>query len=211
MSETKNAVERRTVLKGAAWSVPVIAAAAAAPFAAASVTNASVAWTASSTSLIQLRLLDTQNVLTAQVLTTVPTEFTITNGAGAISGTPIVSIDVARPGGINLPVGRARGFGIYSVNNIVTQPSERSVTYQSAPVIGQYGFPVTTWAAPRAITIPSNGSVVVPVEFGLAGVSTGVSISLLASFPVTLTVDFGNGNKYTATSSVSVPVGAGLL
>ncbi|MFB7843208.1 hypothetical protein [Microbacterium sp. NPDC056052] len=38
MSETKN-VQRRTVLKGAAWSVPVVAAAAATPFAAASTIN----------------------------------------------------------------------------------------------------------------------------------------------------------------------------
>ncbi|WP_353114306.1 hypothetical protein [Microbacterium sp.] len=210
MSETKNAVERRTVLKGAAWSVPVIAAAAAAPFAAASVTNASVAWTASSTSLIQLRLLDTQDVLTAKVLTTVPTEFTITNGAGAITGTPIVSINVGRPGGINLTAGPARGFGVYSVNNVVTQASERSVTYQSG-LLGDYGFPLTSWAAPRAFSIPSNGSVKVPVELALAGKSGLLSISALASFPVTLTVDFGNGNKYTATSAVSVPVGAGLL
>ena len=57
---------RRAVVKGAAWSVPVIAAAVAAPAAVASVNTLGLAFTASSTSLLSLALLDGGGTLTAR-------------------------------------------------------------------------------------------------------------------------------------------------
>ncbi|MGF3055658.1 hypothetical protein [Microbacterium sp. YY-01] len=211
MSETTQQIERRTVLRGAVWSAPVIAAAVAMPMASASTNNAGVTWTDSTTSLADLRLLDSDTVLTANVLPTLPTEYTITNGEGAISAAATVSIRVGRPSGINLPVGRARGFGVYSVDGVVTPPSERSVQYESAPLIGDVGFPITNWTGTRNVSISSNGALVVPVEFGLTGTNSGITVQLLSNFPVTLTVDFGDGAAYTASSNISVPIGAGVL
>jgi hypothetical protein len=208
----KPGIDRRSVLKAAAWSAPAVAVAVATPLAAASVGNAALAFTDSETGLLTLTLLDGGGVLTAQALTTVPTELTLTNGAGAIDGaTATVTITVGRPGGINIPVGQARGFGVASYDGTASTAGERTATYQSAPIIGQYGFPITTFTRATTVTVASNGNLVLPVTFGLAGVSTGVAISALSSFPVTATVDFGGGNSYTATSTVSVPVGAGLL
>ena len=203
---------RRAVVKGAAWSVPVIAAAIAAPAASASVANASLAWSASSTSLISLRLLDgSSGLITAKVLTTVPTQFTLTNGPGAISGNATVTIAIARPTGLNVTVGTARGFGVYSYNGVPSTAAERTVTYPTAPFIGEYGIPSTRYMSVQPVTVASNGIINVPVVFGLAGTPGLFNISALSNFVVNLTVDFGNGAVYTASSSISVPVGAGLL
>ncbi|GAA2858312.1 hypothetical protein [Microbacterium arabinogalactanolyticum] len=204
-------VSRRTLVKGAAWSLPVVAVAAATPLAAASTANASLAWTDSSTSLLALRVLDSASVITATALVTVPTQYTITNGAGAITDNATVTITVNRPAGINLTLGSARGFGVYSVDGIATAPGERTATYNTLPVVGNVGFPLTTWTGTRPVSIASNGALAVPVEFGLAGTNTGVSVSALATFPVNLSVKFSDGSTYTADSTISVPVGAGIL
>ncbi|MFF1831729.1 hypothetical protein [Paenarthrobacter sp. NPDC058040] len=201
---------RRAVVKGAAWSVPVIAAAVAAPAAVASVNNAALAVTGNQTGLLTLNLLDGGGTLTATALTTVPTQLTLTNGAGAINQTATITVTVARPAGINIPVGRARGFGVYSYDGVNTTAGQRTTTYQSAPIIGQFGMPTTTFTTTQNISVASNGTLNIPIVFGLAGTSTGVAISLLATFPVTITVDFGT-RTLTASGTISVPVGAGLL
>lgn len=203
--------ERRSLIKAAAWAAPVVAVAATSPLAAASVGNAGLAFTNSETGLLSLRLLDSASLITAQALVTVPNEFTISNGPGDINGeTATVTVVVDRPGGITIPVGRARGFGVYSLDGTVVA-SQNTAVYQSAPIVGQYGFPVTTFTGTLPVTVASNGDLEVPIEFGLSGDSTGVSITALASFPVTLTLDFGASNVYTATSTISVLVGAGIL
>lgn len=204
-------VSRRTLVKGAAWSLPVIAVAAATPLAAASTTNSSLAWTGSNTGLLTLRVLDSASLITAGVLITVPDEYTIDNGPGAISDTATVTITVSRPGGINLTLGSARGFGVYSVDGIPTTSGERTAVYNTLPIVGNVGFPITTWTGTRTVTIASDGTLAVPVEFGLAGNNTGVSVSALATFPVNLTVTFTDGSTYSASTSISVPVGAGIL
>lgn len=203
-------LQRRTVLKGAAWSAPVVALAAASPLASASVGNAGVSFTDSETGLLSVRVLGDGSLITAQAVVTVPTEYTITNGPGAINETATVTVVVGRPGGIPISVGQARGFGVYSLDG--TEVSALNTTvYQSAPFVGEYGFPITTFTGSAVVNIASDGSLAVPIEFGLSGVSTGLSISLLASFPVTLTVDFGDGNSYTATSTITVLGSAGIL
>ncbi|MEU4016765.1 hypothetical protein AB0E56_15995 [Microbacterium sp. NPDC028030] len=210
-SQHSTGFSRRTIMKGAAWSVPVVAAVVATPLAAASITPTSVAWTGTSTSLAALQLLDGGGTLTAQALVTLPTEFSIRNGSGARRAEiATISVTVGRPAGINIPVGRARGFGVQSVNGVTTTAGERTAAYQTAPIVGQFGFPLTTWTGTRTITIASDGTLVMPIAFGLAGVSTGVAVSALASFPVTLNVTLGT-DTYTAVSSVTVPVGAGIL
>lgn len=203
---------RRAVVKGAAWSVPVIAAAIAAPAASASVANAGLVWSASSSSLVQLRVLDSASLVTAAVLPTLPTAFTITNGPGAITANATVTIAVSRPVGVSIPVGRARGFGVYSYNGVVTPIGSRTVTYQKVAVVGtQYGYPSTIYTAVQPVTVASNGQVIVPVEFGLTGVSDLLALNVLTSFPVTLTINFGGGKIFTASTTVSVPVGASIL
>ncbi len=206
---TEKRVSRRTIAKGAAWSVPVVAVAAAAPQAVASPANASLAWTDTESGLLSLQLLDGTGVVAAQVAITLPDEFTLTNGPGPIDGPATTTITVGRPSGLNLSVGRARGFGVYKYDGVVTPSSARTVSYQSG-VLGEYGFPKTTFTTTGPVSVDSNGQLVVPVEFGLAGKSDIASVSALASFPVGLTVAVG-GETLSASSSISVPVGAGIL
>lgn len=209
--QPRTGLSRRTVLTGAAWSVPIVAAAVATPLAAASTATPSVAWTATSTSLATLQLLDGGGTITASALLTQPTQFTLTNGSTPLVGEVVtVEVRVDRPAGINIPVGRARGFGVYSLNGTTTTPAERTATYQTAPIVGQFGLPVTTWTGTRPLTVAAGGTLTIPVVFGLAGVSTGVAVSALASFPVILNIVIG-GATYTATSLITVPVGAGIL
>lgn len=216
MSEVKptspaaSGVERRTILKGAAWAVPVMAVAVAAPLAAASVNNSGLAVTGTETGLLALNLLDGGGTVNAGALITVPTELTITNGPGAINQTATVTVTVGRPGGINLTLGQARGFGVYSFNEVPSTPSQRTAVYQRT-LTGEYGFPLTTFTTTLPVNIASNGTQSVPLVLGLAGRSSGLGVQALAAFPVTFVVDFGGGVTRTATSTVSVPVGAGIL
>jgi len=210
-TRASDGIDRRTIIKGAAWAVPVMAVAVAAPLAAASVNTSGLAVTGTQTGLLTLNLLDGGGTVTAGALITVPTEFTITNGAGAINQTATVTVTVARPSGINVSVGRARGFGVASLNGTPSTAGQRTAVYQSAPIVGQFGFPLTTFTTTLPVNVPSNGTQVVPLVLGLAGTSTGLAIQALANFPVTIVLDFGNGLTRTATSTVSVPVGAGIL
>lgn len=109
-AEPKASFDRRSVMKGAAWSVPVIAAAIAAPAAAASAptgtTTASIV--ASST---------TQTVTgTPEVLGTGPKGFTISTTGAAISGTASVSITVAPAN--QAAIDSKIGLVIGSINNV---------------------------------------------------------------------------------------------
>jgi hypothetical protein len=208
----ENSLSRRSLTTSAVWSVPVVAAAVAAPMAAASVANATLAWGGNASNLATLNLLDTGGTVTATALITRPTQFTLTNGDGAISGeTGTVTIIVQRPAGINIPVGRARGFGVSQYNGVATTSGARTAVYQRAAITNlAYGFPLTSFTTTQPITIASNGTLVVPVVFGLAGFSDLLAISAVATFPVTLSVVVA-GRTLSATSTITVPVGAGVL
>ncbi|MGO1737100.1 MAG: hypothetical protein ACTHZ9_12385 [Leucobacter sp.] len=201
--------DRRTAIKGAAWAVPVIAAAVAAPMASASTGNASLAWTGNESGLLQLQLLDGSATVGALVAITVPSEFTLTNGAGAINQSATVTVVVGRPSGLSIPVGRGRGFGVATLGG-VDVAAQNSTQYQSTLGV-QYGLPITTFVGTHHFAVDGGQPLVVPVEFGLSGVSDLLTLSALANFPVNLTVDFGDGNTYSASSGISVPVGAGIL
>ncbi|WP_345148761.1 hypothetical protein [Arthrobacter ginkgonis] len=143
---------------------------------------------------------------------TVPTGVTLSNpAAGAIvNEIATVQVNIGRPPGINMPVGRARGFGVYSFNGVPTVAGSRTATYQTAPIVGQFGFPATTFTTAEAFSVASNGVLPIAFELGLAGVSTGSSISVPVTFPVTITMTIA-GNVLVTTTTVLVPVSADIL
>lgn len=196
-------VHRRAVV----WSAPVIVVAAAAPAVAAS-TTPSLTWTAAAPATTLREAPGSGTVsLTPQVPVVVPTQFTVAGVPAAQTAIPL-TITVGRPPGINIPVGRARGFGVRSIGGSVVAAATNTTVYQTAPIIGQYGIPLTTHVSQLpSLAIGSNP---VAIEFGLVGTSTGVAISQLATFPVTLTVTVADV-PYTATTSIVVPVGAAIL
>lgn len=209
VSESKG-FNRRTVVKGAAWSVPVIAMAVAAPTASASVLNATLSLPTPSTSLLTLNLLDGGGTVTAGALVTVPTIVRLANGDGAITGqVATVKVTVARPTGITVTLGRARGFGVYSYNGVNSTSTERTAVYQSSLGV-PYGFPMTTFTTTQIITVASNGVLDIPVVWGLAGVSTGVAVNALTNFLVSVEVTVG-GRTLAAADSISLLANAGIL
>ncbi|WZH51060.1 MAG: hypothetical protein PIR53_13670 [Nocardioides alkalitolerans] len=198
-------VSRRTIARTAAWSVPAVAVVAAAPPASASVSTSSVALTGNVTSLLALRVLSSQTVLTARAPVTVPTALTITNGPGALNETATVTVVVGRPAGVNITVGRAHGFGVDQFNGVATSAGQRTATY-----VNNLGFPATQFTTTLPVALPSNGSVDVPIVWGLAGSRAGLSIDVAATFPVTVSVVFASVTR-TATSAITVPAGAGIF
>ena len=203
---------RRTIVKGAAWSIPVVAAAVAAPMAAASVNNASLAFSDSSGKLLTLSLLSNGSLLGADVLPFGPNELTLVNGPGDISGTASITVAVGVPAGINITLlGAAYGFGVAKFNNVPSTSAERTHNYAGKTLLGgDGGFPTTSFTTTQNISVASNGTLKLPIAFGLEGKSEGVKVSLLANYPVTVTMTIG-GKTLTASSTISVPVGLGIL
>lgn len=132
-SNAKSTVDRRTIVKGAAWSVPVIAAAIAAPAAAASAPSAVVAFlNLSSTSWPQLG-----NGAGNTVTGTGPTGFAVQNTPFAITG-PITGTITIVPSASNTNV---KGIGVLTING-ATITLNRSVDSNGA---GRANTTVTTF------------------------------------------------------------------
>jgi|GEM_PF-1074203 len=203
-------INRRTVLKGVAWGAPAIAVATAVPFAAASVGNSSLAWTGSTLDVLNVRVLNDDSVATSSAGLTLPSEFTLTNGPGAISSTATVTVVVNRPSGVSLTAGRTYGFGVYSLGGVEVASGANTTAYESTLGI-EYGFPVTTFTGSYAFVGDSGADIEVLIEFGLSGSHDLVSVGVAVTFPVSLTVAFPSGGIYTAQTSITVPLGAGLL
>ncbi|MDR7083199.1 hypothetical protein J2X01_002492 [Arthrobacter ginsengisoli] len=101
LAAPKASFDRRAVVKGAAWSVPVIAAAIAAPAAAASELKATAAFT-SATGKIKYHLRGSEGSPSNNKNGNGPTGFSIKNSVtgsitGAISGTIIITPSTGGP------------------------------------------------------------------------------------------------------------------
>jgi hypothetical protein len=208
-------LNRRRVVAGAAWAIPVVATALAAPAAAASlVGRPSLAFTGNSTSRLTLALLDGTGTLTARTSVRVPTQLTLSAdpAAGAITNqSATVTVTVGRPSGINISVGQARGFGVASFNGQASTSTQRTVSYQTNTLGTRFGFPTTTYTTRQVFNVPAAGGIVLPLQFGLAGSQTGININAVTTFPVTVSLLFDTGVTATSTGEISVPVGAGIL
>ena len=200
---------RRTIVKGAAWSIPVVAAAVAAPMAAASVNNAALAFSDASGKLLSLRVLSDGSLVGLSLLPFGPNELTLNNGVGDISGDASITVSVGKPSGINITLGSARGFSVATFNGVPASASERTITY-SKLLGANLGFPETTFTTTQKLSVASNSQLVLPIEFGLAGANSGIAVNALANFPVIATITIG-GKTLTASSAISVPVGLGIL
>lgn len=112
-------VQRRTLMKGAAWAAPAVALAATAPLASASVTTLSAVWGDNSTNVAVVNVLGGGSVLGADVLKAqVPETLTIVNGTGALESGEITGEIVVAPqvgGGLNLG-GKPHGLAVSGVS-----------------------------------------------------------------------------------------------
>ena len=199
-------ITRRSLTRTAAWSVPALAVAIAAPAATASLASATVAFTGANTSL-NINLL-TGTVLTAAVLVTRPTGFTITNTGSAIPAETVsgATITIALASGVVTGVlSRPRTFGVFTVNGV-------------APVRTELQPPITLLTPPSVTTatfsfdggVAANSSLTIPVEFGITNEPSILGLNVLATYLVTLTLPYAT-RTLTATGTITLPLGAGLL
>lgn len=216
MTLENSELSRRSLVKGAAWSLPVIAVAAATPMAAASVNNASVAWDGTSSTLATIGLLDGSGVLTASVLPTFPNNVVVNNGPGTLDGPLTGLVTITHSFGVPatlLSSGVSRGFGVLSIPG--TTLGARTITEKVILNLGLIKLGVNETSQPFTITDPSiagNASKVLgQIVYGATDRS-GVSVDLLMRFSVTVTI-FSAGTMVgsPASATITVPIGAGIL
>jgi hypothetical protein len=170
--------DRRAVVKGAAWSVPVIAAAVAAPAAAASAATALVAFSANTApkGLTWTRLNGNQN---ATVKGTGPTSFSIQNSPGAITG-PITGIITVRP--TNTGTSKPYAIGVKTVagSTGLTNVTTTTTTPNTADTI--------TATFTLAAGVASSAFISVNLTFGyqLNGNTVPTSQTTLLTYQATL-------------------------
>jgi hypothetical protein len=207
-------LQRRTLLKGAAWSAPVIAVAIAAPASSASTAGADVVWASSSTDLLAIGLLAAAGtggaLVTTNVLPTGPLSFTVNNPtAGAIVGPLTGTIAIEFSSG--LPLISVKGFGVYSIDGDPANVSDRIETPDGVWALG------STYATTQNITVPSTsiaggGSLTVPVVFGLTAAGL-LGVSVAVSYTITLTLWDADSALIgtSAVSSIIQPIGLNIL
>ncbi|MGN8027006.1 hypothetical protein [Microbacterium sp. 22242] len=202
------ALSRRTLVKGAAWSVPVIAVAAATPLAAASTGNASVAF-APAGQLLDLRLYDGTAVI-ASVLEVGPNVMNIINDAGPLSGPFDVDVITTYASGINFPLTDAgHGVGVATLGGL-------SALTWTENAGGSAGFGPNPWGVTSTFQIsgPVNGNTTLPSNIGYKYTQNGTwvdALGVVASFSVTATVKQGVTTIGTAQGTVSVFLNAHVL
>ncbi len=191
MTTESTGISRRTLVKGAAWSMPVIAVAAATPLAAASITNATVSWDGTTSQLAQIGLLDGSGVLTASVLPTFPNNVVIDNGAGVLDGPLTGLVTITHASGIPVTIlssGVSRGFGVVDIPGATL--GARTITQKTIlalPPLLSLGVYETS--QPFTIDTPSIASdaneILGQIVYGATSRS-GVSVDLLMTFTVTV-------------------------
>ncbi|MET1154262.1 hypothetical protein [Arthrobacter sp.] len=187
MSETqsltapKASFDRRSVVKGAAWSVPVIAAAIAAPAAAASAKTATVSLYGEGS---RVTYAPTRNGGRAKI-GTAPTGFTIHNTPGAIDDSVPATITITRassgvPGiGIGIVGGTLVDAGAY-VNDV------RTITF-NIPVKVSGGATQSFSFGSYTQDAPGNGGTAGTYKVTLAIGFTSNNAAVNSSVDLTLT------------------------
>ncbi|QXQ09656.1 hypothetical protein [Paeniglutamicibacter sp. Y32M11] len=194
---------RRTIVKGAAWSVPVIAAAIAAPAASASVASATVAFTDVSANLVWLDLLN-GGVASASVLGTGPQNITVINTAGAIVG-PLTGVITIAPNSatlINLG-GRPKAIGVQTLSGATVTNRTASGGTNGALGIGARADTTTTNFTVAA-GIAGGGSLVLPIAFGYTGTGALLTAQVLQSYTATLVLKDANGTTIASLGSATL-------
>ncbi|MFC7788637.1 hypothetical protein ACU045_06605 [Microbacterium sp. MAHUQ-60] len=217
MTIEKTELSRRSLVKGAAWSLPVIAVAAATPMAAASVNNATVNFDGTTTNLATIGLLDGSGTLTASVLPTFPNNVVIDNGPGTLDGplTGVVTITWAS----GLPVtllssGVSRGFGVLDIpgTTLGTRTITENTILDLAPIATLGVYETSQPFTINDASIAGDAQKVLgQIVYGATS-RTGVSVDVLMTFTVTVSI-YSDGTLVDspAVATITIPAGAGIL
>lgn len=183
-SETTQGVSRRSIVKGAAWTAPVIAAAVAAPAAAASPRSATVQFDLPTT----LSWTDWDGTKAARPGAG-PTQFSIINTSGAIAagitGTLVVEANTTPTSGQ-----KAKGLGIQTLPG-GTIISRSPATRSTAPGL-------------KADTVTTSFSLT-------AGVASGATVNIPLTFGYQPSTGAQTPNTYTGTFTATLTLFSGTV
>jgi len=220
-NKTPRQIERRTILKGAAWSAPVIAAAVAAPMAAASDATADVYWTKTNTQLLTLSLLNGGTLAGVKIFPKAPTAFAIENTPGIIANVT-VEVSVAQAGGLDLGVGLGTRWVAGFAPATISGGTKLGSTTITDRALGGLGIGLVRTVAQDTFSVFSLGDVASgqtvnfdPVAWATVPRKTQgltlAEINALTSYTVTAVFKTNGTTFATITESISVLAGAGIL
>ena len=189
------AIPRRTLIRAGIWSVPVIAAATAAPLAAAStVGSLEIFATRSSTAMLPLQTLDGTSVQ-PEATTTLPIGVTIWNRAGSTLADSGATLTLACDlPDYTLASGIARGVAVYSFAGVVIPSSARSIVYAEDGAGTPAGFPRTSFTTALPLNISAGTfSYDFELECRLTNETDSPTIDSGLSFPFRMTLRLSDG------------------
>lgn len=206
-------LSRRKIIQGAAWAAPVIAVAAAAPSAAASVAAGAMDWYGRNARLLQLHLLN-GGIAAAKILPSAAQGFTVTNGsAGAINGPITGTLTVEHTSGLIVSaLGRPKGFRPFQIGSLTNGQFSVSESNKNGGllVLGNSVKSETSFTLPGSVA--GNSTITVPVEWALTQSGGSLlGLDLLVSYTATLTLSAESQVIGSATSQISIPVGADIV
>lgn len=185
---------RRSIVKTAAWTTPVIAAAVAAPAAAASPKSATVSF---GPLLANQNWRDWNTTSGNPRKGTAPALFTITNSAtGAIADNTITGTLVIQANTTPPTSPKAKGLGIASITG-GTITSRTPATPLPENPLGNYKADTVTSSFTLTAGVAANASLDVPLTFGYQPATT--TNGYTGTFTATLTL-------YTGTVMIGSPV-----
>ena len=216
--EESKGINRRTVMTGAAWSLPVIALAASTPLAAASIANSSIGWVGRNANLLSLGVLNGSGTVTAGVGISVPLNVVVTNGSGAIDGPLTGSVAISHASGLTIPVGVGnvylRGFGTATIPGATL--GARTITprriYDGA-LVDLYVYDTTQTFTIDTPSIASGGTLTLgAITYGVTTRQGSLlNVDVAVAYNVVVSVYSGPTLVGTAIQQILVPVGAGIL
>lgn len=196
ISAPKKGLDRRAVVKGAAWTLPVVAAAIAAPAASASTQAALTAFTGTSSGLAWFSL---SSGVGTSVAGTGPTALTVQNNPGAIPGNITGTITISQNPGLSL-LGQPKGIGVASITGAAI--NSRTASGGSGGIAGIGAIADTTVTTfTYTAGVASSGLLSLPITFGFTDSGAFLSVSLAKNYTATLVLRDGNGVQIGATAT----------
>lgn len=195
---------RRTMIKGAAWSVPVIAATMAAPASVASENNSTVVWGSDTGALLSLSLFTGETLASAALLSTGPNTFSVINGAGELTGPLTITMTSTYSSGLSLGLGRPHGIGIFAIPGATQTTWVETVPTGDLPLLRK-PFTVTSTFS-YAGSIASLATALLDVQYRYSEGGSFLSLGAIGSFDLNLSVSAGATLVGADSANLVVPL-----
>ena len=213
LSKTASKLHRRTIIKGAAWSVPVIASAVSAPLAAASNEPVDDGFTPGVPDYVTLPIRHNDQLTgkphASWVQISLPSELVLAVPAGITAGSSMSIVVTISAPDTKISDGKsAYGLNVHKLGTLAETDGTRTSQYASKSA----GFPSNTYKASLPVPPSEDGAIRLPIEWELHGnANSSAKLTEDVRFLVTVVAMFQDGSQTTVTTTLVVPGGAGIL